>query len=365
MLQLTGADRDTPIWAIDHRSPLHVAIDAALMQGEIPHDPHANTLLYGIADTALNVAMTAWVEEMNQRSLPGLLLIDTEARSLEESSVWGSVDALGLVELMNGFRCLDTRLNHLPGRIYANAVVWRQAINSVTFDDANFRQSGTMAVIEQAIRERAFLGINSELAPVSSSGFLEACSLAADPGVLVENLLDEIERKAPDRHVFRDYARKYLGLVSGRESPDRCPKGSPLELPARLQRAIDGLRRRQFADRINLHKEGQYRPMIVLFSRNDPTSVLLAGALHGTFAAFSPNAEEAFRRGLPRPIVYVNEQAADFSPYFLCFDGFTYIVETQASSYPSAVKYLFKISTLVECETTGIRVNGRFLKASV
>lgn len=362
MLRLTGADQEEPIWALFHRSPLHIEVAAAIMRGEIPHDPYANTLLYGDAQMAMIVAVTAWIEEMNQRTLPGLLLVDTEAKSFEESAVWPAIGALGLGELFDGFRSVDTRLNHLPGRVYAEAPVWRQAINSLTFDDPAFRGSGTMAVIEQAMRERAYLSGNSELAAVSTTSFLHACALAATPGVLVEELLYEIQQKAPERHVFRDYARKYLEYVSGREAPGRGPTGRSVQLPARLQQGIEGLHRRQFADRINLHKEGKYRPMIVLFSRNDPTSVLLAGALHGTFSAYSPNADEPFRRGLARPMMYVNEQEANYSPSFLSFAGFTYVVETQSPTYPSDVKYVFQASTVVECEPAGIRVGGRFLK---
>ncbi|MHB0842916.1 hypothetical protein ACYCGP_08750 [Stutzerimonas nitrititolerans] len=294
-----GLEKDAPFWTILGRSDNHQAALNALYQLGLEYSENGPLVFTGNQRHSIVPALALLFEEMSARKLPGLILVETQAGSVQETLVYDGIKALGIDEIFDGFRSLDVREKNLPVSLCTGPRCWASAIRDVLDleTQSRLRQADWAMTLETSAFEHA----KSRRQVTQSKNFdaipfysvkEAACQLAYGHGSPV--WMDGEAKIASFPTLDKDTAKAVLDL-------------------------IEELAERNFSLGVSCEHESCWRPYVVLFSRNDRASEVLASVAHSYYSWCQP-------RENPAPILYVSDGTVPYAPLFLSYGGNTAVV---------------------------------------
>lgn len=300
MSRRLGLEKNAPFWTILGRSDNHQAALSALYQLGLEYSENGPVVFTGRQQHSIVASLTLLFEEMSTRKLPGLILIETQAESVQETLVYDGIKALGFDEVFEGFRSLDLREKNIPVSLCTGSRCWTSAIlNALDLETQSKLQRTDWAI---SLETSAFENAKSREQVTQSKNF------------------DAIQ--------FYSVKEAAYQLAHGCERPSWIDDDANMaSLPEKLDEdtvkvvlhLISELAERNFSLGVSCEHESRWRPYVVLFSRNDPASEVLAGVVHSYYSWRQP-------RENPTPILYVSDGASPYAPRFLSFGGNTAVV---------------------------------------
>ncbi|WP_247351348.1 hypothetical protein [Ralstonia pseudosolanacearum] len=305
-----GVDRTLPFWYVHSRNDYHEAIVEALFSVELDSSENGPVVFLGDAKEAAPVALTMLIEEMSRRRVPGLILIETDAQTVQDTDLQRAAAQLGLEETLSAFRTVDLRERNLQVAISASTRYWIESIvHLLPYED------------KQALSESGW----SRVVEVVADAFARNRGASEDGLVDFYPVEQAIYAMGSARYypsVLSDEQRNLL------EMEDKSPPQIPKDIRDRIFNVAGELRERKFGVGWSLQHETKHRPLITLFSRDDLASVALAGAVHSLFYWRYVNDRAT------RPILFYSDKARPYAPHFLTFGTHTLVANGLSEDIP-------------------------------
>ena len=303
-----GLEKGAPFWSILHRTDYHEEILQAVYTLELEASDNAPLVFLGAQRDAMPVALTMFLEEMSWRKVPGLIIIETDAETVQDGMLQNAAKRLGLEDILRGFRTLDLREKNLPVSIATETRWWIDSILSVLpyETEREIQESGWGVAIENSV-----------------DAFAESRNWGKRPGGKFSPVpFYEFTQGArpiaygnywPNR--ISDQNLQFLELEIGKAPPTIAepPKEAFMKVVRDLSERAFGLGR-------TVESESLIRPFVVLFSRQDPASEVLAAAIHSLFYWRFVSTRDI------RPMLYLSDSTTPYAPRFLTFGTRTLVV---------------------------------------
>lgn len=323
---LIGIDRSLPAWHISDRNSLHQAVLSAIVTTELAERSDDLTVFYGDTSMSVLVALCWWLEEMSHRQLPGILLVDTDRDTLQDTEIGAAAEALGRTQLLQTFRSVDTRESRLPVALNAKSDDWCRSFASILADERQFDSTGARHVFEKAMEGFNAVEDRSYKGALDYYNVRNATHVLQNPKGWVPILLNNMDRAGVDKTSMEIDARECLGYVPYDERDDKESCGNRPDIDPIFFETAEELGCRSFNTGAVLYHESQFRPTIVLFSRHDPASVVLAGVIHSMYfwryVVPRGNSKETIR-----PVMFFNDGEPGYYPSWLSSGTRTIIVD--------------------------------------
>jgi hypothetical protein len=305
LVRRLGIDKNIPFWTILSRNDAHQEVLSALYQLEIQLTENGPVVFTGKQEAAILPALVLFLEEMSAKRKPGLIMIETDAAAAQDTHVFAAVEKLGFGEMFAGFRSLDLRDKNLPVALDTEARCWVSSLCGILPPEMErqLRQDGWTRRLELAAYENA----KSRSQVFGSEDFqaIPFYSVNMAASVLAQGVTWPMDEQS-------DYRVSKSGDL---------PSALDQEAKKRVIGVIRTLDERNFRVGVSGEHESRERPYLVLFSRNDPASEVLAGVIHSYF--YWRQTSERERRP---PILFVSDGETPYASRLLCFGSHTAIV---------------------------------------
>lgn len=301
LAQRLGMDKQAPFWTILGRNDRHQDVLNAIYRLGIEYTENGPVVFTGEQEHSIDAALVLFFEQMSLKKLPGLILVETEAASLQDTIIYGAIKRLGAEDVLDGFRSLDLRDRNLPVSISTEARWWVEAITDV---------------LPKNIQEN-----------LKHSGWADALTRSAHENAKSRNQMGSRNGFEPIPFYSVNEAAKHLAYYNAQPLWVTDDKSWPYDSVPKIEKddertvldLINTLNSRKFDVGVSCEHESLWRPYVVLFSRNDPASEVLAGAVRSYFSWRQ-------HRDQKSPVLYVSDGATPYAPRFLCFGEHTAVV---------------------------------------
>lgn len=299
--RMLGMDRKAPFFTLHSRNDTHQEVLDVLYRLQLEMTEGSPVVLLGEQKDAILPALVLFLEEMSARKRPGLILVETERASRQDTVLQGAANALGVEEMFDGFRTLDLREKTLSMSVSTTARHWTDAISEALPHDTALRleNSGWLVELERLAEKHA----RGRRQISGTEGFETIPFYSIHE---VAHMMSSLAKSHEEHHQVLGGGRRppQLDEITGKAVFD-------------LIKALDN---RNFAYGVTADSESLWRPFVALFSRDDPCSVVLAGVLHSFFYWRSGDREKL------SPILYLSEGATPWAPRCLTFGDLTVVV---------------------------------------
>ncbi|MGU1552441.1 hypothetical protein ACSERV_27995 [Pseudomonas aeruginosa] len=298
--QHLGMNKNAPFWAIHSRNDTHQGILEALYCLDLEYTENGPIIFTGNQKHSILPALVLFLEQMSFKKLPGLILIETEATSIQKTSIFDAIKRLEIEETLNKFRFLDLRERNLPVSLSTESHCWIESITDALPND-----------IQEEIREKGWashLKISAYEHAKSRNQVFGPSNFPCIPFLSVSSAIYQLTAGS--------YPPLWMQPSSSGEISKVDIRRPPLEKNSEeaLLSLIKKLENRQFHTGISCEHESRWRPYVVLFSRNDPASEVLAGVIHSYFSWKQDRDHRS-------PTLYVSDGAVPYAPKLLGFGG--------------------------------------------
>lgn len=304
----TGVDRSLPPYSIQSRNDIHESCLSTLVDFELELDESKPVVVLGQHKEAALPAYCLWAETISARRTPGLVLIETDKPTLQDTALWEAITALGLDEAATRFRVIDAREKTLPVAVTATARGWADAVDSTLTkqQQKEFDSSGGHHLLEKAIEAyaRAAGWIVGGKEDVSARFLSKGIFYLSNHALIKEALLVGLQQGDRDSlsQDTDEYAHRIPEVILGilediRNAVDESETGlGPV-----------------------MWTETEHRPAVVLFDRTNRLSEIIAAAIHEQFYG-----RYVSQRAI-RPILFFGDVQATTLPALLGFASNTVI----------------------------------------
>lgn len=313
----SGQDQSIPFWHLQTRNDAHELILNALVETEVNLNENGPiALLGGNANETAATALCLWAEAISARRVPGLILVNTSGRTLQDTALGGAISLLGLNEFFAKIRVIDAREKTLPVSIHATPRGWARVITGLLSaeDEKAFESTGALHLFEQAAMAYGAVGrwVATDDRYVPFEVIEKAARLLVNLDVHAPHLIEFLSE--PDRTSLVLDIKRYKDYVL--QDGMRC-----------IQHIIESMSGRGISLGRLLWQESLHRPTVVVFNQNDQASAVIAGAVHEMYYW------RHVRDRSVRPIFYFSDDdpAAAAVPRMLCFGTETVIANGSLS----------------------------------
>ena len=296
-----GRDKSLPFWHIDSRNDFHERLLKSLLLAEV----ETNETFIGKREHAIAPALCLWSEEISYARVPGVILVDTKAQSVQDTMLWEQVKNLNLDDLFLQFRSIDTRVGCLPVSIRTQALDWTRSLGCALPEDIckHLEDTGIWHVMRESMKcDARTEGDDSELRTVYFDAVEKAFRLVSATKPYVPVALGDVEGP-------------YLDSL--RHSVDKYLVHRPMEAIEVLGKLIRSLAEKQFNLRTVFWIESAQRPTIVVFDSDKPETVALASVIHSLYYSRYVGCHLRHAGIITRPVLYFGDQSGKPLPQFL------------------------------------------------
>ncbi|EPH0594312.1 hypothetical protein [Pseudomonas aeruginosa] len=339
--QRLGINKDAPFWTIRSRNDVHQGVLEALYSLDLEYTENGPIVFIGEQKHSALPALVLFLEQMSFKKRPGLILVETEALSIQDTAIFDAVKKLEIEETLDKFRSLDLRDRNLPVSLSTESRCWISAIIDVLPKD-----------IQKEIRDKGLahhLEISAYEHAKSRNQVFGSPDFPCIPFYSVKSAFYQLTTGS--------YSPPWMDDVSYGEMPkiDRQRQALEKESEKVVLPLIETLESRNFGVGVSCDHESQWRPYIVIFSRNDPASEVLAGVVRSYFSWKQDRDHRS-------PALYISDGETPYAPEFLTFGDHTAIVNG-ATEIPSGDGpgefYGYKNSLKVIGTSDGIQFMGK------
>ncbi|HHK4496034.1 TPA: hypothetical protein ACQT17_006263 [Pseudomonas aeruginosa] len=339
--QHIGMNRNAPFWVIRGRNDTHQGVLEALYCLDLEYTENGPVVFTGNQKHSILPALVLFLEQMSFKKLPGLVLIETKETSIQTTHIFDAIEKLEVEETLNKFRFLDLRDRNLPVSLSTEARCWIESIVSLLPNDIQeeIRNKGWSTHLEISAYEHA----KSRNQVFGSSNF------PCVPFLSIKSAIYQLISGA--------YPPLWMQPSSSGEISKVDIRRPPLEKSSEetLLSLIKKIENRQFHTGISCEHESRWRPYVVLFSRNDPASEVLAGVIHSYFSWKQDRDHRS-------PTLYVSDGAVPYAPKLLGLGGHT-VIANGITEIPDGDGlgefYGYKNSLKVSSLSNGIQFMGK------
>lgn len=312
VLKRGGRDRTLPFWTIFSRNDVHEATLSAVVASELEMDQTGPVVFLGPPGEAASPALCLWAETMSAMAVPGLALLDTKAKSFQDTPLGRAAADLGLEDVIGEFRFLDAREPNLGVSLSTSGRDWARSLVHALPDAHRqaIQDTGTESLLAGMLdaigRKRATEDGGEYSVSAWEVRTAVACMAASTP-IIPRELYergqgDEIERVENDFDEFKK----------------RRPVAA-LEALSELAFLIE--KRGLHVGRV-FSVESKHRPTVLLFDQDDPVSVAVASVVHSLYYWRYVGHELRFQGIYTRPLLYYRDaETAGQLPVFLKVGG--------------------------------------------
>jgi hypothetical protein len=330
ILKRGGRDPSTPFWKIDSRTDFHETVFSSIVTAELEMTENGPVCFFGKQSDAIVPALCLWSESLSLAEVPGLVLVDTEAAALQDTSLWEAVIAMGLTATFDEFRFIDARSDNIPLAFSTKAADWVRSLLFALPEEARaeLENSGFSVLLQSAIEA------------VAAKRGEEDGQVFADT---VESVLQSLCQKSPQFPTYLFKAADDDTLVESlkgdfhayieRQRPD-----------AVAQLADLGRRVGKKGMRLGRHlaQESARRPTVVLYNAKQATSVVLASVVHSLYYWRYVDAELRHNDIYTRPVLFYSDVVDPQVPQFIQHSGASHTcivngpARTEAQAWPES-----------------------------
>lgn len=363
-LQLSSrAAKTLPTWFTASQNDVYQAALEALTGLEVETREDAACLFAGSLQDSAVPALALWAAEMVWRKVPGLILVDTQRSTVQDTPIWAAATKLDLVDVLHSCRFLDMRQARCPVGLSADGRSWIRSLGGALGSKhaRALESSGINAAVHSLLaglgrfRSAAATGHRDEGNgdPLLSLDLVvRAVNFARYSGAdLPPELQDDAEADSI-RHDLRKYLR----------TADLPP--DVLEAFDALAELVEALGQKQCSLGKVLSQESLWRPTVVLFSSDDPASSALASVVHSLYYWRFVGHELRYSGIEPRPVLFFGDTDAGALPHWLIESFMARTILAPGSAFgvgASMPDYLRGSVILVECENGTVSASGRKL----
>ena len=309
VMQRGGGNSGAPFWKIDSRTDAHAAVFSSIVTSELEMTENGPVCFFGQQGEAVIPALCLWAESLSLAEVPGIILVDTKATALQDTSLWDAVTLMGLQWMFDDFRYIDARCDNIPLALSGTANGWTSSLLSALPADARTQlyDSGFAHLLEQTIAASAAQQ-NHEGGQVF-------------PGI-VESALQSLCRTSP---TLPPGLRKKGGNGTAHDSLlgdleayiDRQRPAAIAEL-AELNSSLS--KKGMSLGRV-LAQESKHRPTVVLFDSSQRASLVVASLVHSQYYERYAGMELRSNGIATRPVLYFSDVVAPQIPRFINESG--------------------------------------------
>lgn len=306
-----GLDRSLPFWHLFSRNNFHEKLLAAITTSELEVWEDQPLVILGRPHEVVPLALCTWTELLSLRKIPGILLLETNKPSLEDTPIGQSIHTLALNEIYSRFRVIDARERRIPGSVGATAMSWQNALSNLLGDEdaACFESTGGNHLLRKLIDAYgATTYWTREREDLPFEVVRKAITFMLNPNLFRHALLADMNDNASLEHDLD----KYLPQI-------------PSAILQKIKVVVDELNTREFGTGTVFWAETEHRPVIVLFNRNNPASEVIASVIHDMFYT-----RYVFQRAI-RPTLYFSDTDTRSLPPMLGFGSETIIANGSLS----------------------------------
>lgn len=316
-----SSDKSSPFWTIKTRNDVHESVLAALVRVNMDINAEHPVVITGDKESAL-IGTCLWLEAISLRKLPGLILVETDNLTVEDTEIGKAFMSLGKDEEFSRFRVIDARQKNLAVSISTTVRDWVWAVGYVLSkeDFDSFENSGgnhLLKSVASAYEVSDYSGNAGYEEEVSFRVIEKAAHLLTNPDIYINALLRDMEtnRAYGLRLDIKNYQEKM--------SKDVLDKVSNIinltaECNARLGPVI--------------WDESKYTPTVVLFSKKSIESEVIAAAVHSMYYTRYVSQRDI------RPILYFSDSGSTSIPQMLTFGSNSIIVNNSISTDSDVMK---------------------------
>lgn len=308
-----GSDKSNPFWVIQSRNDDHEKVLSALVSVGADAIEHRPLAVLGELDKAALVATCLWFENISHQKTPGLILIETDHATVEDTEIGRAFTLLDRHDELSRFRVIDARQSVIPVDISALPRDWARAISDLlSSEDSNeFKNSGGHHLFASLIE--AF-SINSNwTGNVGAWAVESAARWINNPEWLKTLLLTTNNKKNLPENLEDDI--------------DRYADKLPEHIVQKVRNIVASVAERKAEVGVSIWQESQSTPTIVLFSRKDPASAVMASLVHSMFYWRYVSSRTT------RTILYFNDSGVTSFPAILAFGEKTILVNGLVSTH--------------------------------
>lgn len=338
LLSRVGIDRDLPYWTIRDRNDTHQAALAILHELELETRYDRPVVFLGEHRDATLHAFNLLSEEMSFMKHPGLVLVETDAPTANDTALWSAAEQLGLTDILSRHRFLDLRLPTVDVSISVAGRHWWFALQGgLSHDQLKKTQSSPIpAMVEQAMKYFADQRgeDTSHESPISSDHLEYAGLYLKNPSSFGSNI------RGTAGYSWHEVEREI--------------EYSDNELRSTVADVLLATYKKSASRGISMEHETRYRPSVVLFNRDDVGSVVLAGAIHAMYHWRYVKTRDY------RPVLFYSDRGSDWVPAFL-LTGTRVIIVNGSRSLEEAtgVNVLFKEMVIAEAGDGWLAARGK------
>lgn len=125
-----SSDKSSPFWTIKTRNDVHESVLAALVRVNMDINAEHPVVITGDKESAL-IGTCLWLEAISLRKLPGLILVETDNLTVEDTEIGKAFMSLGKDEEFSRFRVIDARQKNLAVSISTTVRDWVWAVRYI------------------------------------------------------------------------------------------------------------------------------------------------------------------------------------------------------------------------------------------
>ena len=348
---------EAPPWFEQRHNDAFEAHIAALGTLEVETREDAACVMKGELRDTIGPALVLWAQEMVWRRVPGLILIDTDKDTVQDTAVGPAAAKFDLVDVLHACRTLDLRQSRCPVALSAQGRVW---LNSITYALGQahakvLESAGINAALESVLaglgRLHGHAGDQTESGPFLAFNLVDrAVSFARYTVYDIPPELESDENAASIRHDVNKYLR------SGARDP-----ATQASFDA-LCAVVNELGEKEFGLGRVFTQESAWRPCVVLFSSDDPASSALASVVHAMYYWRYAGRKLRFSGVEPRPVLYVGDRDPGVLPYWLTNSGMARIILAAGAAHARASEepgYVRRRNIEIRCTDGAIASSGK------
>jgi hypothetical protein len=331
-----AVDKAMPPWTVQVRSDWHEALLQALYQLRLESNPNGPVLFFGDVLHSLPAALVLFLEEITYSAKPGLILLETKASAVQDSLLGKVASQLDLAPNLEAFTIVDLREQTMPFSISATVENWCRAIID------NLPAELGQRIIKTGWPEE-FECLLGHISKQQGWGGDDTHV----PFKCVEDTLIKLLYVEDYRELLDDENRTLLEIAR------RTPTKLSTEDRDTILKTIRPLRDKNFDGGRAMAHYSIHEPMLVLFSREDVGSVILAAVVHSWYFW------RYVRERAVKPALYISENGAALSDfvYFgehsLVVDGLQNIPKDQKE------RLIYRYGLKVVCSENSITYAGQ------
>lgn len=300
-----SSSNEEPFWHLTERNDFQEKYLKTILQTRLSEVYLKPLLITGDLREAAELGTAQWFERMSFEKLPGLMLVDTQQRHLEDTFAGKSIQKMQIEDVMMRCRVIDARESVLNVAITANHEYWYQSII------AQMPSIGTLETLQKSLQLNALevmLEAIGRAKQINRLGWLELHEVSIF-------LLDNngfINRFYDNKTEITFKEEVELLRAARQEIMDNKEVRLTVTI---LKTIIDSLYDKEFSSGISIDHESKHIPTIVLFDSYDVASSLLAGVVLQMYERFYIPTDLTAPKERQRPILFYSEH---HSPRLIC-----------------------------------------------